>query len=103
MSSMIPSLSLPDRLAAAQTPWGRWRLNSWCAVRRWAWRRLASDGEHLKRVFDVIASTAFLAAACPVFLLVAILIKLEDGGPVFFMQTRVGKFGRHFRIYKFRS
>jgi len=39
----------------------------------------------------------------PVFLVLAALIKLEDGGPVFYWQTRVGKHGKHFRFPKFRS
>jgi lipopolysaccharide/colanic/teichoic acid biosynthesis glycosyltransferase len=39
----------------------------------------------------------------PLFLLITGLIKLEDGGPVLFVQTRVGKFGREFKMYKFRS
>jgi lipopolysaccharide/colanic/teichoic acid biosynthesis glycosyltransferase len=39
----------------------------------------------------------------PLFLLIALLIKLEDGGPVIFSQIRVGRFGREFRMFKFRS
>lgn len=57
----------------------------------------------LKRAMDVTLSTAALVVLAPVFLLIALAIKLEDGGPVFFSQTRVGKNGRHFRFWKFRS
>ena len=39
----------------------------------------------------------------PLFALIAILVKIEDGGPVFFLQTRVGSFGREFKMYKIRS
>src|SRR6185503_18126910 len=39
----------------------------------------------------------------PLFLLIYLLIKLEDRGPIFFVQTRVGQFGREFKMYKFRS
>ena len=56
-----------------------------------------------KRSFDVAASIAFLAVFSPLYLLVALLVKLEDGGPVFFSQKRVGRFGREFKFYKFRS
>ena len=42
-------------------------------------------------------------ALSPVFLVIALCIKIEDGGPVFFAQTRVGKYGRLFKMFKFRS
>jgi len=57
----------------------------------------------LKRGFDVMASLFFLALLLPPFLLVALAIKLGDGGPVFFRQERVGKDGRAFRIWKLRT
>ena len=56
-----------------------------------------------KRAFDLAASLAFLAVFSPLYLLVALRVKLEDGGPVFFTQVRVGQFGREFKFYKFRS
>jgi len=56
-----------------------------------------------KRLFDVATSAIGLALTAPAFLVVAILIKLEDGGPVFFRQERVGYRGRIFRILKFRT
>lgn len=55
------------------------------------------------RIFNFIASIALLAVATPVFLIVALLIKLDSRGPVFYTQERVGKWGRIFRIIKFRS
>ncbi len=63
------------------------------------------DAEALavKRVMDVLLSGAALLALTPVFLLTALAIKLEDGGPVFFGQERSGLFGRPFPMYKFRS
>lgn len=57
----------------------------------------------LKRGFDLIASGMALVFLAPLFAVAALLIKLEDGGPVFFGQTRVGKDGRTFRFWKFRS
>jgi len=57
----------------------------------------------LKRAFDVLASAAALLVLLPVFLVIAALIKLTDGGPTFFVQRRVGLRGRTFRMLKFRS
>ncbi len=57
----------------------------------------------IKRTFDVVIAVTVLAVTWPCFLLVALLIKLEDGGPVFFRQTRVGLGGKLFRICKFRT
>ena len=57
----------------------------------------------VKRIFDVAAASAALVALSPLLAVVAASIRLEDGGPVFFRQVRVGERGRPFRIYKFRS
>jgi lipopolysaccharide/colanic/teichoic acid biosynthesis glycosyltransferase len=57
----------------------------------------------MKRIFDVIVSAAGLIVFTPVALLIAMAIKLEDGGPVLFTQARVGKRCRVFTAYKFRS
>ncbi len=56
-----------------------------------------------KRVFDVAGSLLALALLAPLFPVVAILIKVDSKGPVFFRQRRVGKSGRHFLIWKFRT
>ena len=57
----------------------------------------------MKRLFDIVVSGAGLIVFSPIALLIAIAIKLEDGGPVFFIQDRVGKDCRVFAAYKFRS
>lgn len=57
----------------------------------------------LKRAMDLFFCTLAVILLSPVFLISAIAIKLEDGGPVFFRQERVTKGGRHFMILKFRS
>jgi lipopolysaccharide/colanic/teichoic acid biosynthesis glycosyltransferase len=57
----------------------------------------------VKRVMDVMGSSAALALLSPAFLILSILIKLTSKGPVFFRQTRVGQFGRGFKFLKFRS
>lgn len=56
-----------------------------------------------KRIFDLVMSALALILLSPVFLAVAIAIKLEDGGQVIYKQTRLTKGGREFRMYKFRS
>jgi lipopolysaccharide/colanic/teichoic acid biosynthesis glycosyltransferase len=56
-----------------------------------------------KRLFDLVLSLAGLLLLSPVLLLIAILIKLDSPGPVFFRQTRVGRGGEPFRIHKFRT
>ncbi len=57
----------------------------------------------LKRVFDVVVSALLLLILSPVFLLLAIAIKLDSPGPVFYRQVRVTQYGKKFRIFKFRS
>ena len=57
----------------------------------------------MKRIFDIALSGVGLVISLPVWALIAAAVKLEDGGPVFFSQDRVGKDGRHFRVMKFRS
>jgi lipopolysaccharide/colanic/teichoic acid biosynthesis glycosyltransferase len=57
----------------------------------------------MKRMFDVIVAGAGLIVFAPVSLLIALGIKLEDGGPVFYTQERVGRHCRVFIAYKFRS
>lgn len=56
-----------------------------------------------KRLFDLFASAIGLIWLAPVFAVIAIAIKLESTGPVFFRQQRVGQYGRVFRIFKFRT
>lgn len=57
----------------------------------------------LKRALDVILSVTRLIASAPVSLLIALAIKLEDGGPIFCCQERWGRGVTRFRVYKFRS
>ena len=59
--------------------------------------------EACKRVFDVVMCSLALIVLSPVFLAVAIAIKLEDGGKVFYSQTRLTKGAKEFQMYKFRS
>ena len=65
--------------------------------------RLTREQEVIKRAEDVIVSFLLLVPALPVMLLIALGIKLEDRGPVFYRQKRVTKGGREFDMLKFRS
>ncbi|MGE3277958.1 MAG: sugar transferase [Vicinamibacterales bacterium] len=57
----------------------------------------------LKRTFDVVFSALGLVLSAPLWIAIAAAVRLEDGGPVFFTQDRVGRGGRVFPAYKFRS
>lgn len=57
----------------------------------------------MKRLFDIMASGCGLLVLSPLFLVMAIWIKLDSEGPVFYRQVRVGRHNKDFRIFKFRS
>lgn len=57
----------------------------------------------LKRLFDIIASFIGLLLLLPLFIIISLWVKVDSNGPVFFRQTRVGRFGVPFRIHKFRT
>jgi lipopolysaccharide/colanic/teichoic acid biosynthesis glycosyltransferase len=59
--------------------------------------------QRLKRAFDVLLAGLGLLVLWPVWLLIGLLIKLSDGGPVLYGQRRIGQFGKPFHIWKFRS
>lgn len=57
----------------------------------------------LKHTLDHLLALILLVPLAPILVLVAVAIRLESRGPALYQQTRVGQFGRHFTIYKFRS
>ena len=57
----------------------------------------------LKRLFDVISSLTGILILTPLFIIVAVSIKLDSYGPILFQQTRIGRSGSKFKIYKFRT
>jgi exopolysaccharide biosynthesis polyprenyl glycosylphosphotransferase len=65
--------------------------------------RLSRSSRLLKRATDLALTIPTLVALAPVFALLALMIKVDSSGPVFFRQVRVGAAGRAFRIFKFRS
>ncbi len=64
---------------------------------------LQIEQEFFKRIVDVVGSIVGIIITAPFFLVIAISIKLTDGGPVFYKQTRLTKNGKEFEIYKFRT
>ena len=57
----------------------------------------------LKRLFDIIVAGVLLVLLSPLLLILAVCIKLDSKGPVFFRQVRVTTYGKTFRIFKFRT
>jgi len=98
-----PTLLVLHHSEAAQSHFGRALLNLHAQFQRMRALWFAHGTEILKRSFDAAASFVMLLLCSPIFLVIALLVKLEDRGPVFFAQTRVGRFGREFKMYKIRS
>ena len=73
------------------------------SVRLQAWRLTVRSSYAMKRMIDVFGSLVGMILLSPVFLGIALAVKLTSPGPVIFAQVRVGRYGRHFRFYKFRS
>ncbi len=88
---------------SARTPWGRWRLNFLFRLKWVCWLWQLHSGPLAKRAFDICVSLILLILLIPLFLIIGILVKCEDGGRIFFAQTRTGQFGREFKMFKIRS
>ena len=71
--------------------------------RMWAFRFTVRFSYVMKRIFDIVFSILALILLSPLFIVLAILIKATSKGPIFFVQIRVGRYGRTFPFYKFRS
>jgi lipopolysaccharide/colanic/teichoic acid biosynthesis glycosyltransferase len=81
----------------------RWWLGLRVALVRHLWRWSIPADDTIKRAFDVAFSAVVLLCISPLLAGIALLIKLEDRGPVLFRQVRVGRHGREFFMLKFRS
>ena len=66
-------------------------------------RKLEIYNKYIKKIIDKLISTVSLVILSPVFLIIAICIKLESKGPVFFIHKRIGKNGKKIGMYKFRT
>ena len=73
------------------------------SLRLKAWKLTVIGSYVVKRALDIVVSALGMILLAPVFLAIAVAVKLSSPGPVFFSQVRVGRYGRHFNFYKFRS
>ena len=73
------------------------------AVREYVYDGMTEVERDTKRLVDFFTSLVCLIVFSPLFLICYIAVRLEDGGPALFKQERIGRFGRPFYIYKFRS
>ena len=67
------------------------------------WHLTIRSSVFFKRFMDIVLAIIALILGSPVFLITALLVKVTSPGPIIFSQVRVGRFGRHFKFYKFRS
>ena len=91
LTDLVRQLERRTRLSRSS----RFRLAMWNATVRGAY--------FVKRAFDVFVSGGLMLLLSPVFLATYLAIRLTSPGPAFFSQTRVGRYGRHFKFWKFRS
>ncbi|HEY4049565.1 MAG TPA: sugar transferase [Acidobacteriaceae bacterium] len=68
-----------------------------------SWRTNSFEYRVIKRALDITVLLAFLPLVLPLFAVIAVLIRIGSPGSIFYQQTRIGRFGRQFRIWKFRS
>ncbi len=96
---------LRELLIARYSNAGRlgWQQRMRLFVKRASWVLVVQGSYLVKRLFDIIVGSLLLLLLMPVFLLVALAIRLESPGPVLFAQKRVGRWGRLFTMWKFRS
>ena len=73
------------------------------SVRVMAWKLTVKASYAIKRMIDILGSAIGMILLSPVYLTIAIAVKLSSPGPIIFSQIRVGRYGRHFTFYKFRS
>lgn len=71
--------------------------------KKYGWHLIVGGTRALKRILDILAASAALIVLSPLMLAAAGVIKLWDGGPIFYVSTRVGKWGREFTLPKFRT
>ncbi len=73
------------------------------SLRLFAWRSTIACTYAVKRLVDIVGSAFGMLLLSPLFIGIALAIKITSPGPVIFSQIRVGRYGRHFKFYKFRS
>jgi len=79
------------------------RAKLFYVLKKYSWMTVVESAYVLKRCLDILVSTSMLLILSPLFLVTALAIKLNSPGPIFYRQMRVGKWGKLFPLYKFRS
>lgn len=91
------------RYAKGGTRFAALRASAYFYLKKYTWIMVIRSTFFLKRTMDILVSCVMLILLSPLFLITALAIKLEDPGPVLFSQTRAGRWGKPFTMYKFRS
>ena len=97
------TLALASRMTDVAGPRIHWRPIEGLPLMSVEMPKYTGAKFYMKRVFDLCMSLFGLVVLSPLLLILAIAIKLDSKGPVFFRQTRVGVNGTHFKMTKFRS
>jgi exopolysaccharide biosynthesis polyprenyl glycosylphosphotransferase len=92
-----------NRYAKGGTWFAGIRASTYFIFKKYSWQFVIGSALILKRLLDIIISIIMLIILSPLFMLTALVIRIDDRGPVIFSQTRVGRKGKRFTIYKFRS
>ncbi len=87
----------------SRLPYLKGRISLRMQFKRWLWRGVIGGTYFVKRLIDVIASLILMFLLTPLFLVIMALIYKSSPGPVFYKQTRVGRWGKLFTMWKFRS
>ena len=103
MKSWLESSKDADLSQLVRELAARRRKSTRRSFRLFMWRATVQGAYAVKRGFDILLSAILLVLLSPVFLVIALAVKLSSPGPVFFSQVRVGRYGRDFKFYKFRS
>lgn len=97
------SLVLASRLTDIAGPRIHWRPIDGLPLMRVELPQYTGVRHSMKRLMDILMASAGIVVASPLLVVIGLLVKLEDGGPILFRQARVGVNGRQFMMHKFRS
>lgn len=71
--------------------------------KKFSWWFIIGGAKFIKRLLDIVIALSLLTLTGPLLLLIALIIKISDGGPIFYISTRVGQWGKEFSFPKFRT
>jgi exopolysaccharide biosynthesis polyprenyl glycosylphosphotransferase len=98
-----PVSEIVNKYQKQQSGLGRLATKSRLKFKHGLWKSVVASSFFLKRSLDIVASSMAIIMLSPVFLITWLAIKVEDPGPSVFRQQRVGRWGKTFTMYKFRS